>query len=121
LIALDQIPNFVVKSCTEEDGLSVWEASVKNVADRFHEPHVSHSVGFVNDNNFNILEDNCTSFHQIKQTPWASYDNVQSALKGSVLILVRNSTIDGPNSSVNNPSKWLENTIDLFSQLSGWS
>jgi hypothetical protein len=80
LIALDQIRNFVVKSCTEKDGLSVWEASVKNVANRLHESHVSHSVGFVNDNNFNILEDDCSPLHQIKKTTWASYDNIQSTL-----------------------------------------
>ena len=78
-IVLYQIANLIVKCCTEQNCLTIWGASIKNVANRLHESHVGHSIRFVENNCADILEAQCPMFEEVEKATGAGDNDVDAS------------------------------------------
>ena len=56
LIITNEVCNFIIKRSAEKNGLAVFLALVEDLANRFHETHVRHSVCFVEHDHCNVIQ-----------------------------------------------------------------
>ena len=86
LVITDKVRYFIVKSCAEEDGLSVFLALIENLADGFHEPHVRHAICFIENNYRDIFEGQSSTVKQIVEASRACDKDVNPTIKGLELL-----------------------------------
>tara|TARA_B100001559_G_scaffold311843_1_gene308826 strand:- start:73 stop:732 length:660 start_codon:yes stop_codon:yes gene_type:complete len=93
LVITDKIGNFVIECGAKENCLSVLLTRIKNLANRFHEPHISHSICFIKHNNRNIVKSQRASLHQIDQATRTSHKHIDTTVECTELLLVGNTPI----------------------------
>ena len=119
LVLLHQLCHFIVEGGAEEDNVGIVSATVQHVANRFHESHVSHSVGFVKHDADGVLQHDDTTVHQIQQTPGASHQDVHAALHHAVLRAVGHTAVHRTHEEIHRFGQRFQHVVNLFSEFPG--
>jgi len=82
------------------------------------EPHVQHSVGFIEDKKFDLTEVNVALSVKIEKSTWSRHKNIDPLPQGSNLWALVYATKDDPVSEGKVPTIQLEAIADLGSQFS---
>jgi len=93
LILLHQLCHLIVEGGAEQDNMGIVSAAVEDITNRFHEPHVSHPIGFIKHDADGVLQHDHPAVHQIEQTPGASHQDVHTALHHAVLRAVGHTAV----------------------------
>jgi hypothetical protein len=107
--------------CTEEERLPIGRHLTHDLVDLRRESHVEHSVGLVEDENLEIVEDQVLALEVVDQAARRGDDDVDSAAQRSLLRTERDSAKDFGDAQAAVAAVLLEALAHLRGELAGWS
>ena len=94
-ITLGDALNLWPHGSREEEGLTLFWESSKNLVDAVGEAHVEHFVSFVEDDVAHAVKLCYLAVHQVDETAWSGYNNLATLLELTDLSFNTRTTING--------------------------
>ena len=118
LILLDEFANVTVEGGREQQHLRRALDVVEQLADLGHEPHVAHTVGFVDDHDFHSGQISVTSSYKIGHSPGSRHRHCHTATQCVDLAIDVLPAHEGLNPPPATASERNQRPCDLFGQFS---
>ena len=120
LVLADHLADVAVECRRVEDCLAVVAGLVEEAANNREEPHVSHPVGFVDNDNRHVLQRHDPLGDEIFEPAWRGDEYVDPAAQLLDLWGEANAAIDGKSAPVSGGKQRLELGCDLGRELARW-
>ena len=115
----DDLLDLLAEGGREEEQLAIGLGETKKSAHRGEEPHVGHTVGFIDHHHFDIREIHDALFNEVLKATGACHEHIDTLRKSGVGGSVTGTAIDSQHPTLTSGHQHLEFVSDLSGKLAG--
>src|SRR5690606_15520809 len=119
LVAAGQLGDFPVERRREQQRLAGRGGLVEEPADPGHEPHVGHSVGFVDYDEVDVGQRDRAFLDEVGESAGRGDEDIDTPPKLASLVVVAHTSVDDEDPSPHRLGEWLQFGRDLARELAG--